>query len=107
VVKKPRLETFYEVQLTGISVGGPRVPGVANADLRLDPFLRRGGVIVESGTSVTRLARPAYSARRDAFCSVAVGLRLSPGRFSLFFLWSGSPCSTFILLLLETQAVGG
>ncbi|KAK1603284.1 hypothetical protein QYE76_008127 [Lolium multiflorum] len=84
MVKNPRMETFYYVQLAGISVGGARVPGVANSDLRLDPSSGRGGVIVDSGTSVTRLARPAYSALRDAFRAAAAGLRLSPGGFSLF-----------------------
>ncbi|VAH77319.1 unnamed protein product [Triticum turgidum subsp. durum] len=84
MVKNPRMETFYYVQLIGISVGGARVPGVANSDLRLDPSSGRGGVIVDSGTSVTRLARPAYSALRDAFRGAAAGLRLSPGGFSLF-----------------------
>ncbi|KAL5221555.1 hypothetical protein ABZP36_026268 [Zizania latifolia] len=84
MVKNPRMETFYYVQLMGISVGGARVPGVAESDLRLNPSTGRGGVIVDSGTSVTRLARPAYSALRDAFRAAAAGLRLSPGGFSLF-----------------------
>ncbi|KAL6882037.1 hypothetical protein ACP4OV_011509 [Aristida adscensionis] len=84
MVKNPRMETFYYVQLIGISVGGARVPGVAASDLRLDPSTGRGGVIVDSGTSVTRLARPAYTALRDAFRAAAAGLRLSPGGFSLF-----------------------
>ncbi|XP_062214298.1 aspartyl protease family protein 2-like [Phragmites australis] len=84
MVKNPRMETFYYVQLIGISVGGARVPGVAESDLRLNPSTGRGGVIVDSGTSVTRLARPAYSALRDAFRAAAAGLRLSPGGFSLF-----------------------
>ncbi|XP_062204143.1 aspartyl protease family protein 2-like [Phragmites australis] len=84
MVKNPRMETFYYVQLIGISVGGARVPGVAESDLRLDPSTGRGGVIVDSGTSVTRLARPAYSALRDAFRAATAGLRLSPGGFSLF-----------------------
>ncbi|CAD6237988.1 unnamed protein product [Miscanthus lutarioriparius] len=84
MVRNPRMETFYYVQLVGISVGGARVPGVAESDLRLDPSTGRGGVIVDSGTSVTRLARPSYSALRDAFRAAAAGLRLSPGGFSLF-----------------------
>ncbi|KAF8696804.1 hypothetical protein HU200_036441 [Digitaria exilis] len=84
MVRNPRMETFYYVQLVGISVGGARVPGVVESDLRLDPSTGRGGVIVDSGTSVTRLARPAYAALRDAFRGAAAGLRLSPGGFSLF-----------------------
>ncbi|KAL6615506.1 hypothetical protein ACP70R_037776 [Stipagrostis hirtigluma subsp. patula] len=84
MVRNPRMETFYYVHLVGISVGGARVPGVAESDLRLDPSTGRGGVIVDSGTSVTRLARPAYAALRDAFRAAAAGLRLSTGGFSLF-----------------------
>ncbi|TVU34420.1 hypothetical protein EJB05_16252, partial [Eragrostis curvula] len=84
MVRNPLMETFYYVQLVGVSVGGARVPGVLESDLRLDPTTGRGGVIVDSGTSVTRLARPAYAALRDAFRGSAAGLRLSPGGFSLF-----------------------
>jgi len=65
------METFYYVQLVGISLGGARVPGVAESDLRLAPSTGRGGVIVDSGTSVTRLARRSYSALHDAFRAAA------------------------------------
>jgi aspartyl protease family protein len=84
MVRNPRVETFYYVQLVGVSVGGARVPGVLESDLSLNPSTGRGGVIVDSGTSVTRLAHPAYAALRDAFRGAAAGLRLSPGGFSLF-----------------------
>lgn len=83
LVVNPQVDTFYYVELTGISVGGARVPGVLASDLRLDPATGRGGVIVDSGTSVTRLARPAYAALRDAFRAGAAGLTPASG-FSLF-----------------------
>lgn len=83
LVVNPTLDTFYYVELTGISVGGTRVPGVLASDLLLDPSTGKGGVIVDSGTSVTRLARPAYAALRDAFKSGASGLKQAAG-FSLF-----------------------
>ena len=80
------MPTFYYVRLTGISVGGVRVPGVTERDLQLDPYTGRGGVIVDSGTAVTRLARPAYTAFRDAFRAVAVDLgQVSIGGPSGFF----------------------
>uniref|UniRef100_A0A0E0L6H6 Peptidase A1 domain-containing protein n=1 Tax=Oryza punctata TaxID=4537 RepID=A0A0E0L6H6_ORYPU len=82
--RNPRMATFYYVHLLGFSVGGARVKGVSQSDLRLNPTTGRGGVILDSGTSVTRLARPVYEAVRDAFRAAAVGLRLSPGGFSLF-----------------------
>uniref|UniRef100_I1PYH0 Peptidase A1 domain-containing protein n=2 Tax=Oryza glaberrima TaxID=4538 RepID=I1PYH0_ORYGL len=82
--RNPRMATFYYVHLLGFSVGGARVKGVSQSDLRLNPTTGRGGVILDSGTSVTRLARPVYEAVRDAFRAAAVGLRVSPGGFSLF-----------------------
>ncbi|KAG1346674.1 aspartyl protease family protein 2 [Cocos nucifera] len=84
MVRNPKMDTFYYVELTGISVGGSRVAGVSEVDLQLDPATGRGGVIVDSGTSVTRLARPAYAAMRDAFKAGTADLREAPGGFSLF-----------------------
>ncbi|XP_004961034.1 aspartyl protease family protein 2 [Setaria italica] len=87
MVRNPRMSTFYYVRVAGFSVGGARVRGVSERDLRLDPATGRGGVILDSGTSVTRLARPVYAAVRDAFRAAAAaagGLRPSPGGFSLF-----------------------
>ncbi|CAL5096555.1 unnamed protein product [Urochloa decumbens] len=88
MVRNPRMSTFYYVRVVGFSVGGARVRGVSERDLRLDPATGRGGVILDSGTSVTRLARPVYAAVREAFRAAAAsagsGLRPSPGGFSLF-----------------------
>ncbi|XP_066367807.1 aspartyl protease family protein 2-like [Miscanthus floridulus] len=84
MVSNPRMATFYYVRVVGFSVGGARVRGVRERDLRLDPSTGRGGVILDSGTSVTRLARPVYAAVREAFRAAAGGLRLAPGGFSLF-----------------------
>ncbi|CAL4909839.1 unnamed protein product [Urochloa decumbens] len=88
MVRNPRMSTFYYVRVVGFSVGGARVRGVSERDLRLDPATGRGGVILDSGTSVTRLARPVYKALREAFRAAAAatggGLRPSPGGFSLF-----------------------
>ncbi|XP_042449247.1 aspartyl protease family protein 2-like [Zingiber officinale] len=84
MVRNPKVDSFYYIELTGVSVGGTRVPGVLASDLRLDPSTGRGGVIIDSGTSVTRLARSAYQALRDAFRAGTTGLKLAPGGFSLF-----------------------
>jgi hypothetical protein len=54
------------VQLVGISMGDARVPGVVKSDLRLDLFSGRGGVIMDSCTSVTCLTQPTYPARKKA-----------------------------------------
>ncbi|RYR44830.1 hypothetical protein Ahy_A08g041108 isoform C [Arachis hypogaea] len=58
LLKNPKLDTFYYVELLGISVG-------------------------DSGTSVTRLTRPAYEALRDAFQVGAARLKRAP-EYSLF-----------------------
>uniref|UniRef100_A0A7N0T444 Peptidase A1 domain-containing protein n=1 Tax=Kalanchoe fedtschenkoi TaxID=63787 RepID=A0A7N0T444_KALFE len=77
-----KLETFYYLELMGISVGGTRVPRITSSLFKLDPT-GNGGVIIDSGTSVTRLTRPAYVALRDAFRAGASGLKRAGG-FSLF-----------------------
>ncbi|KAG7595501.1 Aspartic peptidase domain superfamily [Arabidopsis suecica] len=82
LLSNPKLDTFYYVELLGISVGGTRVPGVAASLFKLDQ-IGNGGVIIDSGTSVTRLIRPAYIAMRDAFRVGAKTLKRAPD-FSLF-----------------------
>ncbi|EYU40714.1 hypothetical protein ABFS82_14G134400 [Erythranthe guttata] len=82
LLTNPKLDTFFYVGLNGVSVGGTRVPGVAASLFKLDPT-GNGGVIVDSGTSVTRLTRPAYVALRDAFRIGASNLKRSSD-FSLF-----------------------
>ncbi|KAI4355244.1 hypothetical protein L6164_004037 [Bauhinia variegata] len=82
LLKNPKLDTFYYVELLGISVGGAPVRGVSASLFRLDPA-GNGGVIIDSGTSVTRLTRPAYIALRDAFRVGASHLKRAP-EFSLF-----------------------
>ncbi|KAK2419400.1 aspartyl protease family protein [Trifolium repens] len=82
LLKNPKLDTFYYVELIGISVGGAPVRGVSASLFKLD-LAGNGGVIIDSGTSVTRLTRPAYIALRDAFKVGASHLKKAP-EFSLF-----------------------
>ncbi|CAA0822430.1 Eukaryotic aspartyl protease family protein [Striga hermonthica] len=56
----PNLDTFYLVELQGISVNGTRVAGI-------NQTLFKSGVVVDSGTTVTLLPQPAYKALRKAF----------------------------------------
>eukprot|EP00249_Psilotum_nudum_P037158 c970_g1_i1 orf=160-1620(-) len=81
LLKNPKLGTFYYVPLSGISVGGSRLT-IAQSDFLLEAS-GSGGVILDSGTSVTRLVSSAYTAMRDAF---RAGTRNLPsgGSFSLF-----------------------
>ncbi|KAL3832858.1 hypothetical protein ACJIZ3_007594 [Penstemon smallii] len=82
LLTNPKLDTFYYVGLNGISVGGVRIRGIKPSLFKIDPT-GNGGVIVDSGTSVTRLTRPAYVALRDAFRVGASNLKRSLD-FSLF-----------------------
>ncbi|PKI76695.1 hypothetical protein CRG98_003004 [Punica granatum] len=82
LVRNPKLDTFYYLELLGISVGGTRVPGITASLFKLGPA-GNGGVIIDSGTSVTRLTRPAYIALRDSFRVGASNLKRAPD-FSLF-----------------------
>ncbi|XP_044491776.1 aspartyl protease family protein 2 [Mangifera indica] len=82
LVTNPMLDTFYYVELLGISVGGARVPGIVPSLFKLDET-GNGGVIIDSGTSVTRLTQPAYIRLRDAFRVGASGLKRGAD-FSLF-----------------------
>ena len=82
LLKNPKVDTFYYVELLGISVGGAPVRGITASLFRLDKS-GNGGVIVDSGTSVTRLTRPAYVALRNAFRNRALHLKKAPA-FSLF-----------------------
>ncbi|XP_076891091.1 aspartyl protease family protein 2-like [Bidens hawaiensis] len=82
LLKNPKLDSFYYVGLVGVSVGGVLVPGISSSLFKLDNS-GNGGVIIDSGTSVTRLTRPAYVALRNAFLSGASHLKRGPN-FSLF-----------------------
>ncbi len=67
--------------MTGISVGGDLLSIPAHV-FQLDAS-GDGGVIIDSGTSVTRLANAAYIAMRDAFRAATKKLTSTTG-FSLF-----------------------
>ena len=82
LLTNPKLDTFYYLQLLGISVGGSRVRGVSESQFKLDAT-GNGGVIIDSGTSVTRLTQSAYVALRDAFRLGAKSLKRAPS-YSLF-----------------------
>ncbi|KAG2600326.1 aspartyl protease family protein 2-like [Panicum virgatum] len=82
----PRRPSLYYVDMVGFSVGGERVTGFSSASLALDPATGRGGIVVDSGTAISRFARDAYAAVRDAFNSRAAagGMRKLAANFSVF-----------------------
>ncbi|KAL6569636.1 hypothetical protein OROMI_014150 [Orobanche minor] len=82
LLTNPKIDTFYYLGLIGFSVGGQRVPRIAPSVFKLQVD-GSGGVIIDSGTSVTRLVQPAYEALRNAFRAGASHLKRSSS-FSLF-----------------------
>lgn len=65
LLKNSEVGTFYYVQLTGISVGG-KLLAVPPSIFQLDES-GKGGVIVDSGTVITRLRTQAYESLREEF----------------------------------------
>ena len=53
LLRNQRMDTFYYIELEGISVGGRRLP-ISSAIRGLSEN-SEGGVVVDSGTTVTRL----------------------------------------------------
>ncbi|KAG6487113.1 protein ASPARTIC PROTEASE IN GUARD CELL 1-like [Zingiber officinale] len=65
LIRNRQLETYYYVGLSGISVGGQMLsipPSTFAVDDR-----GAGGVIIDSGTAITRLPSSAYESLREAF----------------------------------------
>lgn len=77
LLRNPRAPNFYFVGLAGLIVGGARVPipedvfGLAGSG--------EGGVIMDTGTAVTRFPVPAYEALRDAFIAGTTDLPRASG----------------------------
>ncbi|GKV43938.1 hypothetical protein SLEP1_g51171 [Rubroshorea leprosula] len=73
LLRNAQLDTFLYVGLTGISVGGNLLP-IPESTFQIDDS-GSGGIIVDSGTAVTRLQTDAYNLLRDAFVQGTKGLR--------------------------------
>ncbi|OIW04660.1 hypothetical protein TanjilG_07795 [Lupinus angustifolius] len=63
--RSKEMETFYYVGLAGISVGGEMLP-IPETSFQVDASGGRG-IIVDSGTAVTRLHGEVYNSLRDTF----------------------------------------
>ncbi|KAL6988543.1 hypothetical protein U1Q18_014295 [Sarracenia purpurea var. burkii] len=84
--------TFYYVVLTGISVGG-RPHALSLFAFAVDDS-DWGGIIVDSGTAVTRLKSEAYNALRDEFVQLTRNLPST----------GGTPSSTPVTIPLLSRA---
>lgn len=76
LLRNPQAPSFYYVGLAGLGVGAARVP-VPEDMFRLTE-LGEGGVVMDTGTAVTRFPNPAYQAFRDSFMEGTVGLPRAP-----------------------------
>ncbi|KAL1832703.1 hypothetical protein ACET3Z_002354 [Daucus carota] len=74
LIRNPRAPSFYYIGLSGIGVGGMQVP-VPESIFELG----NGGVVMDTGTAVTRFPTAAYVAFRDAFISQTASLPRAPG----------------------------
>ncbi|XP_065880602.1 protein ASPARTIC PROTEASE IN GUARD CELL 1 [Euphorbia lathyris] len=59
------VDTFYYIGMTGFTVGGEPLP-ISNSTFKIDGS-GNGGIIIDSGTAITRLQTDAYNSLRDAF----------------------------------------
>ncbi|KAG8056949.1 hypothetical protein GUJ93_ZPchr0002g23791 [Zizania palustris] len=65
-IVNPALPTMYFLNLTGISVAGILLP-IDPSVFAINEADGTGGVIIDSGTSITYLAQPAYAMVQEAF----------------------------------------
>ncbi|GFS39680.1 eukaryotic aspartyl protease family protein [Actinidia rufa] len=72
LLRNPRAPSFYYIGLAGLGVGGMRVP--IPEDVFQLTELGDGGVVMDTGTAVTRLPTAAYVAFRDAFITQTANL---------------------------------
>ncbi|XP_050373286.1 protein ASPARTIC PROTEASE IN GUARD CELL 2 [Argentina anserina] len=72
LIRNQRAPSFYYVGLSGLGVGGMRVP--ISEDLFRQTELGYGGVVMDTGTAVTRFPTLAYEAFRDTFVEQTANL---------------------------------
>ncbi|XP_062102710.1 protein ASPARTIC PROTEASE IN GUARD CELL 1-like [Humulus lupulus] len=77
LVRNGKTATFYYIQVVGMSVGGETIS--VSPDLFQVDESGNGGIIVDSGTAVTRLRAPIYESLRDAFKKMTPSLRPTSG----------------------------
>nr|XP_009385987.1 PREDICTED: protein ASPARTIC PROTEASE IN GUARD CELL 2 [Musa acuminata subsp. malaccensis] len=77
LLRNLRAPSFYYVRLLGLGVGGVRLPVLEDVFQLTEEG--EGGVVMDTGTAVTRLPDAAYAALRDAFGAATAGLPRAPG----------------------------
>ncbi|KAJ4960981.1 hypothetical protein NE237_020891 [Protea cynaroides] len=77
LLRNSQLDTFYYVGLSGVSVGGEMLT-IPPSSFEMDKA-GNGGVIIDSGTAVTRLQTDVYNSLREAFVKGTSGLTSTSG----------------------------
>ncbi|KAE8698502.1 Protein ASPARTIC PROTEASE IN GUARD CELL 2 [Hibiscus syriacus] len=77
LLRNSRAPSFYYVGLSGLGVGGIRVP-ISEENFQLNES-GYGGVVMDTGTAVTRFPSTAYNAFRNAFISQTSNLPRATG----------------------------
>ncbi|TYK28408.1 protein ASPARTIC PROTEASE IN GUARD CELL 1 [Cucumis melo var. makuwa] len=77
LVKNNRFPSFRYVKVIGMSVGGKRLP-ISSSRFEIDES-GSGGIIVDSGTTITQLPSDVYDVLRDAFVGLTTNLPTAPG----------------------------
>ncbi|WZZ45599.1 hypothetical protein YC2023_041858 [Brassica napus] len=77
LMRNHQLDTFYYLGLAGISVGGEMLE-IPASSFEMDES-GGGGVIIDSGTAVTRLQTGVYDSLRDAFVKGTTDLERAAG----------------------------
>ncbi|KAK7855290.1 protein aspartic protease in guard cell 2 [Quercus suber] len=77
LIRNPQAPSYYYVGLAGLGVGGMQIP-VSEDVFRLTDT-GKGGVVMDTGTAVTRFPTLAYEAFRDAFISQTSNLPRASG----------------------------
>lgn len=72
LIRNPQAPSFYYIGLAGVGVGSMQVP-LPESIFRLSET-GNGGVVMDTGTAVTRLPTTAYVAFRDAFVAETASL---------------------------------
>ncbi|KAF9678967.1 hypothetical protein SADUNF_Sadunf07G0091300 [Salix dunnii] len=77
LVRNPRAPSFYYIRLSGLGVGVTKVP--ISEDVFQLTELGNGGVVMDTGTAVTRFPTVAYEAFRNAFIDQTQNLPRASG----------------------------
>lgn len=77
LIRNPRAPSFYYIGLSGLGVGGMQLP-IPEEVFRISE-LGEGGVVMDTGTAVTRFPTSAYVAFRDAFVAQTASLPRAQG----------------------------